>query len=269
MKGRFVVAQMEGCADKKKNLKLAREAVQKAKETYQADLILFPETFMSYTTSAAEQMERVRLAESVEGNFVTEMKKLAAAYEMWIVFGMRESAGEKNYNTIILLNEKGELVTHYRKTHLYDAFQTRESDEFLAGEALFTPIPTPFGVLGLFVCYEARFPEVARWQALHGAEILLMPTAWVEGKRKIEQLQILTSARALENTAYLLAGNLCGGECTGHSMIIDPLGEIIAQAEDQPALLYAEIDTEKIKSIREMVPSLKNRRPELYGSRES
>lgn len=257
MKGRFVVAQSRGEMDPQDNFRRAQRLVKEARDTYQADLILFPETFMSYGVKTG-------YAGRLDGPFVQAMGKLAQMHHIWIVFGMREQAGDKNYNTIVVFDEKGSMVSSYHKTHLYDAFSTRESDEFLMGDHLFEPIHTPFGKLGLFVCYELRFPEIARFQALRGAEILLMPTAWVIGKRKQEQLQILASARALENTCYLLVSNLCGAACTGGSMIIDPLGEIIEQADQEEALLFIEIDTEQIQQVREKLPSLKNRRPELY-----
>ncbi len=264
MKGRYVVAQMKGCADPLENVKKAGEVVKWAKEEKSADLVLFPETFLNYVTSEITLEERVKLAQNLDSTFVRKMQELAAQYQVWIVFGMREYAGDKNYNTIVVLDEQGRMFTHYHKTHLYDAFSTKESDEFLTGEELFTPIETPFGKIGLFVCYEARFPEIARIQALQGAQILLMPTAWVQGKRKREQLQILASARALENTVYLLAANLCGGQCIGGSMIIDPLGEILEQADEEEMCLFTEIDTEDIDRIRQTLPSLKNRRVELY-----
>ncbi|MBQ0001504.1 MAG: carbon-nitrogen hydrolase family protein [Clostridiales bacterium] len=265
MKGRFVVAQMEGTSDPGKNVEKARKVVRWAKEEKKADMVLFPETFLNYVTSEITMEERVKLAQSLDGPFVKKMQEIALQYQTWIVFGMREYAGEKNYNTIVVLDDQGKMVTHYHKTHLYDAFSTKESDEFLAGDELFTPIETPFGRIGLFVCYEARFPEIARKLALEGAQILLMPTAWVQGKRKREQLEILASARALENTVYLLAANLCAGQCTGGSMIIDPFGEILEQAEEEEKCLFAEIDTEDIDRIRNTLPSLRNRRDELYS----
>lgn len=263
MTGRFAVAQMEGKEGPQENREDAEQMMKQAKEMG-ADLILFPETFMSYVTSDADQEKRIAASQTLTGSFVKEMSCLAKRYALWTVFGMRESAGEKNYNTTVVLNAEGEILRSYHKTHLYDAFGSKESDEFLSGDSLFDPLETPFGKIGLFVCYEARFPEVARYQALHGAEILLMPTAWVRGKRKLQQLEILASSRALENTCYLLAANLCKGQCVGGSMVINPLGEILSQAGEEAELLLCEIDTEKITEIRNTVPSLKNRRPEIY-----
>lgn len=265
MIGRWIVAQMEGCSDIKQNLQKAERAVWRSKEKYNADFVLFPETFLCYVTEDVTMEKRMEYAVSLEDEAVQKMREIAARYQVWMAFGMREQCNEKNFNTIAVVNDQGELVKTYHKTHLYDAFSSCESDEFLAGDELFTPIQTPFGKIGLFVCYEARFPEIARIQALQGAEIFLMPTAWVNGIRKQEQLQILAQARALENTSYLLAANLCKGNCTGQSLIVDPLGELLKCAGDEEELLFVEIDTEHIQKVRNIVPSLKNRKPELYA----
>ena len=109
----------------------------------------------------------------------------------------------------------GDIVQVYHKTHLYDAFGFKESDNIKPGDKFFEPIDTPFGKIGLFVCYEVRFPEIARYQRKMGADIIIMPTAWVKGDLKSHQFRTLITARAIENTVYLCACDLCGVDSMG------------------------------------------------------
>ena len=209
--------------------------------------------------------ERAASAETTDGPFVCAMKELAQEYGIWTVFGMREPAdAERSYNTTVVLDDAGRMIRAYRKTHLYDAFSTRESDTIVPGSELFEPFDTPFARIGLLVCYEMRFPEIARDQALKGAELILMPTAWVRGRQKSEHLRLSVAARALENTVFVAMCDMCGGIRIGESAVAGPLGEVIAQAGSESTLLIAEIDTDQIAAARKVLPVLENRRPELY-----
>ena len=156
------------------------------------------------------------------------------------------------------------MVATYRKTHLYDAFGYKESDTNKPGDKFFEPIDTPFGRIGLFVCYEVRFPEVARYQRSKGADIIIMPTAWAEGKLKSQQFHTLIDARAIENTVYMVACDLCGAGSLGESCVVDPMGVNIALAGENEQLLAAVIDTDRIEEVRKKLPAYKDRRPELY-----
>ena len=147
------------------------------------------------------------------------MKQIAKTHGIWIIFGMNEKAedpgDDRNYNTTVVINADGKTEAVYRKTHLYDAFGYMESADYLPGDRLFQPIDTPFGRIGLFVCYEVRFPEVARCQRKYGADIIVMPAAWTRGPLKSHQFRTLVTARAVENTVYLAACDLCAGYAAG------------------------------------------------------
>ena len=270
MESTFVLAQLHPLPDPEENLGKAKKAMLEAREKYHADLILFPEMFMSQCDAGADVREANRWAQAPDGSFVQGMRELAKAFGLWTLFGMRELPGnlknEENrvYNRTVLLNERGETVSAYRKTHLYDAFGYRESDFYLRGDQLMQPVETPFGKIGIFVCYELRFPEIARKLALEGAQMLLVPAAWASGERKKEQFQLLAQTRALENTVYLLACDQCGGSTAGGSLAVDPLGRILAQAEEEEQLLSVRIDTDAISEVRKCLPCLEQRRPELY-----
>ena len=126
-----------------------------------------------------------------------------------------------------------------------------------ASDAYFKPIETPFGRLGIFVCYELRYPEVARALTKAGAEILVMPTAWVKGPKKSEQFRTLLQARAIENATYVLACDQCGEDCIGESLAVDPTGQVIAAAGVDEELICVTIDSDFEKTTREAVPSAK------------
>ena len=268
MESTFVMVQMQSLPDPKDNLKKAGMMVEKAVQKFHPDFLLFPETFSSEFAPGASIEERNAMVEPLDGPFVTGMRKLAADYHVWITFGMKETVEDPEdprcYNSVVMLNDRGEIVQVYHKTHLYDAFGYKESDEFKAGDRFFEPVDTPFGKIGLFVCYEVRFPEVARYLRSKGADIILMPTAWVKGDLKSLHFRTLITARAIENTVYMLACDMCGGTRMGESVAVDPMGVPISTAGEAEALLPVYIDSERIAAVRKKLPSYGNRRPEMY-----
>ena len=119
---------------------------------------------------------------------------------------------------------------------------------------------------GMMTCYDLRFPELARRLAVDGADALLVPAAWVKGPLKEHHWEVLATARALDNTCYVVAVGECGPRNIGASMVVDPLGVAIARAAEQDALLYAELDPRRLAQARQALPVLANRRfarPEL------
>lgn len=177
---------------------------------------------------------------------------------------IEDPADHRCYNTVVMVNNKGEIVQTYRKTHLYDAFGYKESNEYKAGDKFFEPVDTPFGKLGLFVCYEVRFPEVARYQKAKGAEIVIMPTAWFKGDLKSHQFRTLITSRALENTFFVFACDQCGGTAMGESVAVDPMGVAFAAGNEREELIPVYVDTDRIKEVESKLPSFKDRRPALY-----
>ena len=114
--------------------------------------------------------------------------------------------------------------------------------------------------VGLMTCYDLRFPELARALVDHGAEVLVVPAAWVAGPRKVEHWRTLARARAIENTVFVVAAGQPGPRYTGHSLVVDPLGDVLAEAADGPALLRATLTREGLDRARATNPSLANRR---------
>ena len=264
MKLTVALAQVTSGPDSTENLRLATKYVADAKAA-SAQLIVFPEVFMNHypANTPLDQME----SQTVSGPFVTAMRDLAQTHQMWCVFGMRQTGttpGGRTFNTTVVLTDAGDIAGIYRKTHLYDAFGAKESERVEPGRQLFDPIASPWGRIGLFVCYELRFPEVARDQVAKGAEILIVPSGWVRGPLKEDHWEHLVVTRALENTVFVLACDQVSDYYCGQSVVVDPMGVKLAQAGEEPSLVVTTIDTDRIDAVRKKLPSLGHRRPELY-----
>lgn len=261
-----VMAQLSSTSDKNKNLEKAEKAIQESVDLYNAELVVFPEAFMCYFEVGTPSEEKIKEAESIDGNFVNSMRVLSKKYGVWTVFCMSEKIDDQNdnrsYNTTIMLDSSGEIKGVYRKTHLYDAFGAKESKTIKPGDGLFEPIDTPFGKIGIFVCYELRFPEIARHQAMKGADILIVPTGWVRGPLKERHWENLVTTRALENTVYLIGCGHVNDFYLGRSMVVDPMGLTIAQGTEKEGLIPCRIDKKRIEEVRKVLPTHTHRRPE-------
>ncbi|MCL8208455.1 MAG: carbon-nitrogen hydrolase family protein [Actinomycetia bacterium] len=264
---RIALAQIAVGPDKRANLARARDLLERAR-TQGAGLVLFPETFMSEFGPRTPPEVLAEDAEPLDGPFVAGMQEAARRTGRWVVFGMRERSPrpDRCYNTTVVLDENGTVRAAYRKTHLYDAFGQRESAAVLPGDRLPDPVPSPFGRLGVFVCYELRFPEVARELVLRGADILLVPAYWVRGALKEEQWTDLVKVRALENTVWVAACDQVGNHAVGRSLVADPAGLVVAQGPETETLLLVDVDPGRAEAVRERFPSLAHRRPALYGT---
>ncbi|MGB0099403.1 MAG: nitrilase-related carbon-nitrogen hydrolase, partial [Nocardioides sp.] len=146
--------------------------------------------------------------------------------------------------------------------HLYDSFGYRESDRLTAGPTGSAwPVVDVGGFrIGLMTCYDLRFPEMARALVDAGAEVLVVPAAWVAGPRKVDHWRTLVRARAIENTVFVLAAGQSGPRYSGHSLVVDPLGDVLAEAGENDEVLGAELTRERLEESRRTNPSLANRR---------
>jgi len=262
---KIAVAQLIASKIKEENLAKAQEYIKKAKDAG-ADLIVIPETFMAYIP-ANSSVKYAEVAEDLSGPFVSGLQEAAKENGIYVVCGMYESkSGEalRAYNTTVILDRNGNLIHSYRKTHLYDAFAYKESSNIIPGENELMAVDTEFGKLGVLVCYELRFPEISRQFVLQGADILLVPTAWVAGSMKEEHFETLVKARALENTVYICAADQVGNIYAGRSVVFDPMGVTVASLGEQEGLIVAEIDLKRIAEVRHKLPCLMHRRTELY-----
>lgn len=225
------------------------------------DLIVLPEYSM-YSDMAQEAPEE-KYSERLDGKFITAVRDAAARNSVHVVVGFTETNdGDRPFNTIAHVNSSGKLANIYRKIHLYDAFGYRESDHLAPAEI---DQPTVFDIdgvqVGLATCYDLRFPEISRWLVDAGADIIVLPAAWAVGPMKELHWETLARARAIENTVYFAACGQTGPHCSGQSIIVDPMGAVIASAgERTDSIATAEVTLSRIEAVRASNPSLSNRR---------
>lgn len=201
-------------------------------------------------------------AESLEGPFVTALVNLAGEHDVVISAGMWEQAadGERPYNTQVVVSGAGVLAA-YRKAHLFDALGHRESDDMQSGPALPATVSWSGFTVGLLTCYDIRFPEQARALIDAGADVLLVAAAWAAGEGKRQQWRTLLAARAIENTAYVVAAGLVSPRHDGPSAIIDPLGQALSEGDPHDAsVVVADLSQDHLRAVRERIPSLHHRR---------
>ena len=223
-----------------------------------SDLVVFPEAFARDFGEAGSDVSAY--AEAGTGPFATEVDRVAAERRTTVVAGMFETGPDpaRPYNTLVV---RGAATASYRKVHLYDSFGYRESDRLTPGPTAPSVVVTVGGFrVGLMTCYDLRFPELARALVDAGAELLLVPAAWVAGPRKVDHWRTLLRARAIENTVFVAAAGQPGPRYTGHSMVVDPLGDVLAEAGDEATVVRATVDLETLTRARATNPSLANRR---------
>lgn len=231
-----------------------------------ADLLVLPEGVLARDITNPNMV--LTAAQPLDGPFISHLLEASKGSNLTTMLCVHIPNGEgKVWNTLLALRN-GEIVAQYRKLHLYDAFSVQESENVLAGEDV-PPLLTIAGLnVGLMTCYDIRFPELARRLVLDGADVLVLPSAWIKGPLKEAHWELLVRARALENTTYLVAVGECGVKNIGNSMVVDPLGVVVVQAPETPALIYADIDPERLTYARRILPVLANRRfqkPTLDG----
>lgn len=216
-----------------------RDALSALSGTVEADtgLLVLPEAYMRDFGPADSDLGR--WAEPLDGPFVARLTDLAAEHGTTVVAGMFEVSHDPDrpFNTLAVVDADG-LRASYRKIHLDDSFGYRESDRLSPGPL--EPVLVDVGGvrLGLMTCYDLRFPELARELVSRGAELLVVPSAWVAGPGKTQHWRTLAVARAIENTAYVAAAGQPGPRYTGHSLIVGPAGDVVAEVRAQnPSLL--------------------------------
>lgn len=196
------------------------------------------------------------LAEPATGPAVRRIVHMAHRHQMTIVAGFLESANGALFDSVVVAGPGGEAAT-YRKTHLYPA----EQSIFTPGSELVTTNVNGLH-LGMMICFEHAFPEIATTLALEGAEVVVIPSAVPTGYEHL--LLLRTRARAQDNQIFVVACNMAGEPFCGNSLIVDPRGDILARAGQEVETIIAILDHEAVAFERAREPSLRLRRPELY-----
>ena len=223
-----------------------------------ADLVVFPEAFARDFGQAGSDVSA--FAETLDGPFAHELAHLADAAACTVVAGMFEVSDDPDrpFNTLVVGGGAGGA---YRKIHLYDSFGYRESDRLSGGPTDHPVVVEVAGWrVGLMTCYDLRFPELARRLVDLGAEVLVVPAAWLPGGRKVEHWRTLLAARAIENTCFVVGAGQPEPRYVGHSVVLGPLGETLAAADGAEGSLEVTLDRGDLLAARRTNPSLANRR---------
>jgi predicted amidohydrolase len=238
-----------------------------------AEVVMLPEAFAFIGPSEAKQ----RVLEPLDGSggatpILDWCRRASSRHRLDLVVGGFHEASEdpcRSYNTCLHLGPDGAIRSRYRKIHLFDVSlddgtALNESARTLPGSALVTT-EVAFGTLGLSVCYDVRFPMLYQALVDRGAVALAVPAAFT-ATTGAAHWHVLLRARAIETQCYVLAaaqhGVHHGGRRSyGHSVIIDPWGEVIAELDDGDGIVTAEVDPERVRAVRRQLPSLDHRRP--------
>jgi predicted amidohydrolase len=259
----IAAAQFAPADDPEANLATVRAAATNA-VARGADLLVTPE-YTSYFTPEIDD-RFVAAAQPLDGPFVSGLQEVARDTGVALVVGIAETSEqpERFRNTLVAIDRGGEVRSTYRKVHLYDAFGSRESDRIEAGDPEQLPVFALDGVrVGLETCYDLRFPEVTRRLAAAetgAADVVVVPAEWVRGPGKEHHWRTLLTARAIENTVWVIGVGQTPPVGVGASVVLDPSGVTVAGLGAAPGTLIATIDTAVTDEVRKVNPSLSLRR---------
>ena len=261
------IVQFKASTKKEVNLKKIISYISKA-ASKNATLCAFPEFMMLYTSSSQTSKQLANLAETINGNFVTTIAKAAKENHIQVIGSFYEKSRKKDrvYDTSFVIDQSGKVISTYRKIHLYDALGFRESDKMTSGSKITKPVQTSLGKIGMMICYDLRFPEMARSLAVAGSEVLIVPSAWVKGNMKEEHWITINKTRAIENGCYVIAPDQVGNIYCGRSLVVDPYGKILLDMKKKQGIGFVNIDLRKVMQTRKVLPLLKNRRTDIYST---
>ena len=268
------IVQMQVTDDVDKNVQTAISLIRDAAQS-NPDVIVLPENFHLMGTKE----ELFKKAETIEGPTITKLREVAKELGTYIVAGtmkLRIQGEEKLRNSCCVINPDGEIQDVYDKIHTFNAQvggrtyagnQVEQSgDQIIVTKIKGVPV-------GLSVCFDLRFPEMFRILALKGAKVILVPALFMLHTGK-DHWEVLLKARAIENQVYMVAPATHGtfppnGDWTyGRSMVVDPWGLVVAQASDGDGVVTVDLDLNLVKDVRKRVPTLSQRRPDVYNWNE-
>jgi predicted amidohydrolase len=255
---KIAVAQFAPTADKTANLVHISGLAERSARAG-ARMVVFPEGAMHTFGELTDDLSPV--GEPLDGPFVAHLSKLASRLDLVLVAGMFEAipGDHRIHNTAVVVDGRKGVVVAHRKRHLYDAFGERESDRFRAGTEDVPLIDVDGFTAAVVVCYELRFPAFIQSAADRGAEVLVVPAAWVAGPLKEEHWTLMVRARAIENTMYVAGAGQTGAGFCGRSMLVDPLGVIECGLGEAAGVAVGEVTKERLASVRARLPLVEQR----------
>ena len=265
---RLALCQMKVSAEKKQNLRMAGAMVREA-AAGGANVIALPEMFSCpYSNDYFREF-----AEEEDGPTVGYLSLLAEELKVYLIAGsVPELEGDKVYNTSYSFDKTGKVIGKHRKVHLFDidvkgGIRFQESETLSPGTDM-TVFDTEYCKIGVGICYDVRFPELFRKMTLAGAQLIVLPGAF-NMTTGPAHWDLTMRARALDNQVYFAAvspaRDLDGPyQAYGGSCIVNPWGEFCGKTDSREAVVYSDIDLDYVEEIRNQLPLLKHRRPELY-----
>jgi omega-amidase len=266
---KLAVCQMIVVDDKDENIDKAVNMILEASR-HNTDLVVLPEMF---NCPYDNQKFREYSEDRNNSKTLKIISKIAAECEINIVAGsIPESEDRKIYNTSFIFDGRGDLIGSHRKLHLFDIdvpdeINFKESETLTPGDEI-TVLETEFCKIGVAICYDMRFPELLRLMTLNEADLIVIPGAFNMTTGPIHW-ECTVRSRAIDNQVFMVAASPARNwnasyVVYGHSMIVDPWGEVLAQAGTLEDIIYADIKLNRIKEIRNQLPLLRNRRTDLY-----
>ena len=270
----IAAVQLTSTPDVATNLASVGSLIERAADSG-ARLVVLPE---NVALMGHKETDKLEVAETEGSGPIQDfLAEIAAKYRVWLVGGtipIRAPSG-KVYAASPVYDDEGRRVARYDKIHLFDVDvpgsreQYRESNTIEPGDTTLV-FDTPFGRLGVAVCYDLRFPELFRYLAAQGLDILALPSAFTAATGKAHW-DVLVRARAVENLCYVVAANQGGThpngrETYGHSMVVDPWGSVLAQLGTEPGVALAEVSLRRIEEVRTTFPALRHRRIGIDGA---
>ncbi len=245
-----------GVPDPKHQIERARAGVADAADV---DVVVLPELWMTGAFSVPECLDA---AQPADGPFVELVASLAEQHRIWLHGGsfLERADDGRLFNTAVLAGPDGSIAAMYRKIHLF-GFDSGEAALLSAGDQVVV-VETPLGPTGLATCYDLRFPEMFRALTDAGATSVLLSSGWPAVR--VQHWTLLATARAVENQLWMLgcnnAGEHSGVPQGGRSLVVDPRGAVVAEADAGPQILRASIDPDAPASTRASFPVLRDRR---------
>lgn len=267
---RAAAVQMVSSADVRENLHIAADLIEQCAGAG-ARLIALPEFFPLISEN---ERDKLNISEPFGSGPLQEfLSRTARRLGIWLIGGTIPLVSEdpdRVYNSCLLFSEAGECMARYDKIHLFDVYADREGKEQYNESATMkhggtvVVAPTPFGNIGLSVCYDLRFPELYRRMLAEDSVIFSAPSAFTE-KTGSKHWEMFLRARAVENLSYVIAPAQGGRHNAkrstwGHSMLVDPWGEVLGALDMGPGFVCADLDLEKLRTLRRSFPALDHRR---------
>jgi len=257
---RVVCAQFESrLGDIKYNLKKIEYFFEQTKKL-NPDIIIFPELCIQ---GLCDFNAFDKIAESIPNHSIYYLSNLCKKYDCYSIVGMAEREGKNIYNSSPLISPSGKILGVYRKVHLW----SKEEKEFFSRGKYYNTYMTEFGNIGIWICYDTRFPEVARSYGINGARISFVSSAWKA--RDVAHFRLAVKSRALDNFMYICAADSIihndSHHSVGASIICDPNGEVICEAENnKECFIWANIDLKLSDNLRSKIPIFKDRQKITY-----